>query len=206
MSLGVAHQYIFGKRGPRGKTGAAWEFTTFLKERAPLVYVFIVRELRMSSSERDLKLQKIINEWRQDADRTRPNSRELTAYIIERAMTGAWKVWGIKPPYSEGDHDAFFRRYIHGHADAIKVFRSALRQPLPWHRHHVGHQIKWFLGKPGEAARHYKLLKPTQRIPFLQVIREQTPSSLPTADFLFLQSHSPHLSVWYLPIVDNSMQ
>ena len=78
------HQYIFGKRGPRGKTGAAWEFTTFLKERAPLLYVFIVGELRKSSSERDPKLEKIIKEWRQDAAQTRPNSRELTAYVFER--------------------------------------------------------------------------------------------------------------------------
>ncbi len=160
------HRYIFGKHGPRGKTGSAWEFTNFLKERVPLVYLFIVGELKKSSSERDLELQKIINEWRQDAGRTRPNSRELTAFVFERAMAGAWELWGIKPPYSVGDHDAFFRRYVHGHPDALRVLRSVLREPQPWHRHHVGHEIKWFLGEPGEAARHYELLKPKPiRIP-----------------------------------------
>lgn len=88
-------------------------------------------------------------------------------------MAGAWDVWGLKPPYSEGEHDSFYRRYVHGHPSAVRVFRSVLRQPQPWHRHHVGHEIKWFLGKPGKAARHYRLLKPKpMRIPFLQIIKE----------------------------------
>jgi len=168
------HNY-FGTRAPRGRTGIVWSLTEFLKERVPLVYVFCVEELKKSDQNRNRGLQRILQEWRKDAaPRKRPSTRELTAYIIERAMADAWEVWGIKPPYSEGDHDAFYRRYIHGHADAIKVFRSVLCQSKPWPEHHVGHEIKWFLGKPGKAARHYNFVKlsPTSRVPVLRIIEE----------------------------------
>jgi len=145
------------KRPPRGKAADVYELTSFLKERAPLVYVFIVEELKKGTGAQNPQLQRIIAEWNRDvAPYKRPTARELTAYVMERAMGGAWEAWGLKRPQS----DTFYRRYIHGHPGAIRDFRRALRQPRPWHRHHVGHEIKWFLGRPGEAARKYNLLKP----------------------------------------------
>jgi hypothetical protein len=152
----------FVGKAPRGKTGHAWDFTSFLKERVPLVYAFTVDELGRSVITRNPALQEIIEKWRREEDppaRRTPSARVLTAYIVERAMAEAWEVWGVKRPYSQADHDAFFRRYVHGHPGALHTFRTALRQPTPWDRHHVGHELKWFLGKPGEAARHYGFLE-----------------------------------------------
>ncbi len=168
------HHY-FGTRAPRGRTGIVWSLTEFLKERVPLVYVFCVEELRKSDQDRNPDLQRILQEWRKEAaPRKRPPARELTAYVIERAMAGAWEVWRTKPPYSEGDHDVFYRHYVHGHPEAIKDFRAVLCQPKPWPQHHVGHELSWFLGKAGEAARHYNFLKlkPTTRVPVLRIVEE----------------------------------
>jgi len=157
------------KRPPRGKAADLWPLTSFLKERVPLVYVFIVDELNKSDRERNPDLQRIVEEWREvtsdhlkksSARHKWPSARQLTPYVIERAMGDTWKTWELKRPYSQQEHDHFFRRYVHGHPKAIRDFREALRQPQPWHRHHVGHEIKWFLGRPGEAARKYNLLKP----------------------------------------------
>lgn len=107
-------------------------------------------------------MQEIIEEWKREEDppaKRTPSARVLTAYIIERAMAGAWEVWGVKPPHSQAEHDSFFRRYVHGHAGALRAFRAALHEPTPWDRHHVGHELKWFLGEPGGAARHYGFLQ-----------------------------------------------
>lgn len=147
------------RHAPRGKTGASWELTTFLKEFAPLVYVFLVNELKKSDRDWIPNFRRIIEEWKQDATpRTKPTARELTAYIIERAMDGAWEVWKLNRPYSKGEHDSFYRRYVHGHRGAIRAYREALHMSQPWPRNHVGHQIKFFLGNRGEAACHYGFL------------------------------------------------
>ncbi|MDA2911567.1 hypothetical protein MYX04_11635 [Nitrospiraceae bacterium AH_259_D15_M11_P09] len=160
------------KRKPRGEAARTFEFTNFLKERAPLVYVFVVSELRKAKVEHE-GLQRIIGEWRQASDVQEKPSLELTAYVMERALRGTWELWGIKPPFSSRQCDSFYRRYIHGHPGAIKVFRKCILEPKPWHRWHVGHQLEWFLGKPGAAAEHYRLLdrKPTL-LPVL-TIREE---------------------------------
>lgn len=169
----VKSQHLLARLGrthqPRGKTGNVWLFTMILKERVPLIYAFVVDELKKPTTNRNPDLQRIIKEWRGvEWPRTRPSARQLTAYIMERAMGHAWEAWGLKRPYTEGDHDAFFRRYIHGHPGAIQAYRKALRMPQPqnkeekalWKKHHIGHEIKCFLGRPGEAARKYNLLKP----------------------------------------------
>src|SRR5215831_6112660 len=92
---------------PRGKTGRVFPFTAALKELCPFVYAFTVEELKNPDSKRDPSIRKVIPEWRKDsASHRRPQARELTAFVIERAFDGAWKVWGIKPPYSEGDADS----------------------------------------------------------------------------------------------------
>jgi len=162
------------KSKPHGKAANVWELTTILKERAPLVYLFVVDQIKKPIRNRDPKLQGIIEELKQITGRSRsPSSRERLAYVIERAMEDAWATWGLTHPFSIGDHDAFFRRYVHGHPGAIKVFRQALHQPKPWHRHHVGHEIQWFLGNRGEAARHYQCLIPAPRqIPVMTIIEE----------------------------------
>ena len=158
-SISVHH--LFQTKAPRGKTGKSWELTTFLKERVPLVYVFVVEELRQSESHRNPVLQKFIKEWDGyvPPSRTVPNAIDLTAYIIERAMGVAWQLWGLKPPYNGGNLNSFYRRYVRGTPPAIRDFREALRMPQPWSENHVGHELKWFLGEPGEAARHYKFDK-----------------------------------------------
>ncbi len=145
-------------RQPRGKTGDSWLLTMILKERVPLIYAFLVDELKKPIANRSPHLQRIIGEveW----PRRIPSARELTAYVIERAMGNAWEAWGLKRPYSEGEHDSFFRRYVHGHPGAIRAFRKAIRMPQPWERNHIGHEINCFLDSPGEAARQYNLLKP----------------------------------------------
>jgi hypothetical protein len=151
------------QNAPRGKTGATWSFTTFLKRISPLIYVFIVKELKKSLSERNPKLQRVIEEWEVNATRpTRPTARELTAYVIERGMDGAWEIWEVKRPYSEAEPDSFYRRYIQGHAGAIRDFREALNMPQPWPDDHAGHAINWFLGGRGDAARNYQFLTRTR--------------------------------------------
>lgn len=156
----------FGKRLGRGKTGRAWRMTAFLKERAPLVYAFIVDELRKgrkSPKKLDRDLQQIIQEWKVQWEmRRKPWALEITAYVIERALGDAWEVWGLKRPYRPERLGTFFRRYVHGHPGAIRVYREALRMPKPWERGHVGHVVKAFLGPPGEVARRYDLLDTKQ--------------------------------------------
>ncbi len=158
------HHYILGKREPRGRTGRAYLFATILKERAPLVYAFVKNELEKDRAARDPRLAPIIQEWRAkrlnpQSQKRLPSRRELAAFIIERAFEGAWEVWGVRPPHSSAQLNSFFRRYIHGHPKAILGFRRALEM-APWEMHHVGYEMKWFLGAPGEAARHYNLLSP----------------------------------------------
>ena len=168
--------YIFRdtKHVPRGHSANVWEFTNVLKERAPLIYVFVVEELKKNIKIRNPDLQKIIGEWKEISSFKRPpTARELTAYIIERAFEGAWENWGLKRPYSAQDHDNFFRRYVHGKPGIIKDYRRALRDPQPWHRHHVGHQIKWFLEKPGKAAKQYDVLKFHPFILSIMIIKEE---------------------------------
>ena len=159
---------------PRGRAAGTWEFTTLLKERAPLVYVYVVDQLRLGTKERETRFQKIVDKWRQRTGRMgRPLSKELTAYTIERAFEGAWEKWAITLPCRTDEVDSFYRRYVHGHPSAIKVFRKCLHEPKPWPRHHVGRELKWFLGKSGDAARHYGVLARTPTpIPIL-TIREE---------------------------------
>jgi len=167
-------QQYLSKHLPRGKAEFVWPVTCILKERVPLVYVFIVDELKKrKESKQDRRLVKILKEWRKEQARVWPSARELTAYIIERAMHGVWEAWGLKPPYTAQEHDNFYRRYVHGHPGAIRTFREALRIPQPWDRHHVGRELRWFLGPPGKAARHYHLLDPKPLYgPVLQLIEE----------------------------------
>jgi len=172
----VKAKHVFARftrtRQPRGKTGSLWLFTTILKERVPLIYAFVVDELKKPIANRSPDLQGIIGEV--DWPRRIPSARELTAYIIERAMGSAWEAWGLKRPYSEGEHDSFFRRYVHGHPGAIRAFRKAIRLPQPWERHHIGHEIKCFLGNPGEAARQYNLLNPRDSsVTLMRILEEE---------------------------------
>ncbi len=141
------------KRRPRGKAAGTFSFTNLLKERAPLVYVFVVGQLKQTS--RHPGFQKIIEEWRQTTGSCKdPGSRAITAYILERALEGTWEKYSIKAPFSSGEHDSFYRRYVYGHPGAIKTFRHVLRQ-RPWDRWSVALELRWFLGRPGDATRHY---------------------------------------------------
>ena len=135
-------QRLLYRNAPRGKTGAAWSLTSFLKRISPLIYVFIVKELRKSPNGRHPKLQQIIEEWKTDAARPgRPTARELAAFVVERGMDGAWETWGLKRPYKEGEPDSFYRRYIQGHAGAIGDYREALNMPEPRRSNHL--RLTW---------------------------------------------------------------
>jgi hypothetical protein len=149
---------------PRGKTGKAHPLTTNLKENSPFVYAFVVEQFRRPARQFDPMIQPILEEYRRVAGtrRQRPSAREFTAFVMERAMDGAWKVWGIKPPFTEGDPDNFFRRYVHGHRHALRDYRKVLREPQPWPSHHRGHWLKHFFGCRGEAAREFNLLTADQ--------------------------------------------
>lgn len=151
------------KPSPRGKTGKAFLFTKVLKEHSPFVYAFIAEQLKRPERERDPMVQPVIREWKQvSRSHRRPSAREFTAFVIERAMEGAWQVWAIKPPYTEGDHDSFLRRYVHGHPKALRDYRKVLQEPQPWPRDHRGHWLKYFFGARGEAAREFRLLTTEQ--------------------------------------------
>ncbi len=156
----VPASHVFTRHAPRGKTGAAWDLASVLKERAPLIYVFIVNELRKPHSERNPTLQNIIEEWKEDNAQRKlpPNAREMTAYVLERAFDGAWEVWELKRPYNDGEPESFYRRYVQGHPGAIRDYREALRMPQPWPQNHVGREVLLFLGQKGDAARHYGFL------------------------------------------------
>ena len=64
-------------------------------------------------------------------------------------MDGAWKVWGIKPPFTNGDAGSFMRRYVHGHPGALRDFREILQEPQPWPTYHRGHWLKYSSGPEG---------------------------------------------------------
>lgn len=165
------------KPSPRGKTGRAFLFTSVLKELSPFVYAFIVDELRKPEPKRHPGLRQVTAEWKQDSgSRRRPQSRELTAFVLERAMDGAWQIWGIKPPCSEGDADSFLRRYVHGHHRALRDYRKALQVPHPWPPFHVGNWLKYFFGRRGEAAREFKLLTTEQEpVTLVTLFEEEDP-------------------------------
>jgi hypothetical protein len=153
----------FIQKVPRGKTGSAYVFTKCLKEFAPFVYAFIVDELRKSEADRRPDLRRVIAEWRKaSGSHRRPEARGLSAFAIERALDGAWQIWGIRPPFSEGEVDSFWRRYVLGHQKALRDFRTALREPRPWTPEHRGHWLKYFFGAPGTVAREFKLLRRQQ--------------------------------------------
>jgi hypothetical protein len=163
------------QKQPRGRTVKTWLFTNLLKERAPLVYVFVVNEVNRGWDRIDPKLQRIMDEGFEKQDLPRkPSARELTAYLIERAFQGAWAAWNIEPPYRQGLDKArsFIRRYVHGHPEAIRDFRLALSLPKPWDRFHVGHDLKYFLGQPGAAAKYYNMLEPRQLNCFVKEIQD----------------------------------
>lgn len=164
--------YYFRSRKPRGKAARSYEFTELLKERVPFVYVFVVDQVRKAKEEQNPAFQKIVAEWETATGLSKPSARELTAYVIERAFEGAWDRWGIIPPFRSGECDSLYRRYVHGHPGAIKIFRKVLREPQPWQRHHVGHELKWFLSSSGEAARHYRLLEESPLLIPILTIRE----------------------------------
>lgn len=158
------------KPTPRGKTGKAFVFTSVLKELSPLVYAFIVDQLSRPERKRDPMVQPIIAEYRRVSSlrHQRPSSREFGAFVIERAMNDAWPIWGIKPPYSEGEVDSFLRRYVHGHHRALRDYRKALQLPERGPQGHIGDWLKYFFGRRGEAAREFKLLT-TEQEPFTLV-------------------------------------
>jgi hypothetical protein len=166
VRLAISHTRFppFLRPAPRGKTGSAHAFTAVLKEVAPFVYAFISAELRNPEPKRHAGLKRVIAEWKHASGlRGRPPSRELAAFSIERALRGAWKVWGIKPPFSEGEADSFWRRYVLGHRGALRDFQKALREPQPWPREHRGHWLKYFFGSPGMAATEFNLLTKQQK-------------------------------------------
>jgi hypothetical protein len=174
------HHYFLGKKDPRGATGGGHLFVMILKERAPLVYAFILREFDTEEdwTKHDPRLNPILEEWRSrrlkaTSKKRRPSCRELAAFIIERAFAGAWEVWGIRPPHSAAQLNSFFRRYVHGHRGALQDFKRALKAGPPWPSHHVGHELRCFLGAPGGAAHRYGLLapKPLDRPLKLHVVR-----------------------------------
>jgi hypothetical protein len=156
--------FAFLHPAPRGRTGRTYHFTVTLKELSPMVYAFVVEQLGRAQRDREPMVQPVIEEWRQASGsrRQRPASREFTAFVVERAMDGAWRVWGVEPPYSGGDVDSFYRRYVHGHRHALRDYGKALREPRPWPPFHRGHWLNYFFGARGEAAREFNLLTTKQ--------------------------------------------
>src|SRR4030095_8117531 len=115
----------FLARAPRRTTGSAYPFTVSLKEHSPMVYAFVVSQLRKSGPDRDPMIGPILTEYQKASGdrRAHPASSECTAFVIERAMDGAWKVWGLTPPFSGGEAGSFMRRYVNGHPKALRDFR-----------------------------------------------------------------------------------
>ena len=151
---------------PRGKTGRPFVFVSVLKELAPFVYAFTVDQLKRPAKNRDPMVQPILAEYERASvsSRGRPQAKEFAAFVIERAMKGAWKVWKIQPPYTGGDVDNFLRRYVHGQPGALRDYRKTLQCPQPWPREHKGHWLKYFFGPPGQAARGFGFLT-TKEVP-----------------------------------------
>jgi len=141
------------------------------------VYAFIVDEMKKREPKRHQGIRLVISEWRKvSGSHKRPPSRELAAFVLERAMKGAWEVWGVKPPYSEGEVDSFYRRYVQGHKRALRDFRKALKEPQPWPPNHRGHWLKYFFGPRGKAAREFDLLT-TEQTPWtvIGILEEDNP-------------------------------
>lgn len=146
----------------RGKAAKAWDFICILKERAPLVYVYLLDELSKPARSRELRLQIIEQELQREyPSRFKVPPKKLLAYIMERAFHGMWEKYGIAAPYSGGNHEAFYTGYVYGHAGAIRAYRKILREPKPWPPEHVGHDLKFYLGNRGDAVclRYPRLLK-----------------------------------------------
>jgi hypothetical protein len=160
MATSKAKWPPFIRPAPRGKTGKAFPLTTNLKENSPLVYAFVVEQFKRPHERRDPMISPILEEYqRQSGTRSRrPSARDFTAFVMERAFDGAWRVWGINPPYSEGDPDAFLRRYVRGRPSALRTYRKILKEPQPWPSHHRGNWLIHFFGRRGEAAREFNLL------------------------------------------------
>jgi hypothetical protein len=152
------------KPSPRGKTGRVVRFTIVLKELCPMVYAFIVDQLRRPEREWDAMITSVVKEYRKESgtNRRRPSSLDFSAFVLERALKGAWQEWGVKPPYTEADFDSFLRRYVRGHRGALRDFRKILREPQPWPPNHRGQWLKYFFAAPGDAAREFKLLTTKQ--------------------------------------------
>jgi hypothetical protein len=168
---------LTGRRSPRGKTGRTTPLTSTLKELSPLVYAFLVVQLKKPERKRQRMLQPIIKEWRQaSGSQRRPSAREFTAFVIERAMGGAWQVWGVKPPFSQGEADSFLRRYVHGHEGALRDFRKVVAEKKRAPHGDVRDWLPKFFGPPGDAAREFNLLT-TEQEPFtlITLFEEETP-------------------------------
>ena len=162
--------------GLRGKAAKAWDFICILKERAPLIYVFLVKELPKSPNDQDTQLQRLLMEYRKESPSHKKVSiRNVLAFIVERAFDGLWEKYDLTPPYSVGDHDAFYRRYVYGHQGAIQAYRRILDQPKPWPREHVGHDLKFYLGNRGDAVhlRYPHLLEANEPWCVLDIVEEQ---------------------------------
>lgn len=136
---------------PRGQTGRPFVFVSVLKEFSPFIYAFSVDQLARLEKNRDPMIRSILSEYQQASvsGRGRPPAKEFAAFVIERAMQGAWEIWKIQPPYTGGDIDNFLRRYVHGQPGALRDYRRILRSPQPWPPEHRGHWLKYFFGRPG---------------------------------------------------------
>jgi hypothetical protein len=163
---------------PRGKTGRPFVFASVLKEFSPFVYAFTVDQLRQPEKDRDPMIRPILAEYERasGSGHRRPQAKEFAAFIIERAMKGAWEVWKIQPPYTGGDVDNFLRRYVHGQPGALRDYRKILRSPQPWPPEHRGHWLKYFFGPAGQAAREFRFLKPKEvPITVIALVEEENP-------------------------------
>lgn len=147
-------------KAPRGATGKAVLFTSCLKEFSPAVYAYSVDQLALAEEHRDPMFRTVLAEYQRMSlpSRVRPPAKEFAAFVIQRALRGAWKIWHIQPPYTGGDVDTFWRRYVHGHPGALRDYRQILQCPRPWPPDHWGHVLKHFFGLPGEAAREFGFL------------------------------------------------
>jgi hypothetical protein len=126
----------------------------------------------------DTEVRNIVDEYRRDSGvrRVRPSAREVAAFVIERAMDGAWGVWGLKPPHTAGEADSFWRRYVLGHRGALRDYRRIFRAPRPWPPDHIGHDLlKDFFGSRGQAAHSYNLLTMHQEPFTVVVLTEEGP-------------------------------
>ena len=144
-----------------------------------MVYAFIVIQLGRPERAWDPMIKSVVTEHKRESGsrRRRPPSLELTAFVIERALDGAWKIWGLKPPYTEADFDSFLRRYVRGHRNALRDYGKVLREPQPWPPNHRGHWLKDFFGARGQAAREFNLLRTKQApVTVVTLLDEEDPA------------------------------